>query len=94
MAVNFKGAHFPQEIILTCVRWLYRKLPKTEKLGLASHSFSKIRFSGFASKRQIYDRAPHAAQGSDAFGHQVRHRRRVRWLWWRRRPPIECLLSP
>jgi putative transposase len=21
MAVNFKGAHFPQEIILTCVRW-------------------------------------------------------------------------
>jgi len=21
MAVSFKGAHFPQEIILTCVRW-------------------------------------------------------------------------
>lgn len=21
MAVNFKGAHFPREIILTCVRW-------------------------------------------------------------------------
>ena len=21
MAISFKGAHFPQEIILTCVRW-------------------------------------------------------------------------
>ena len=21
MAVSFKGAHFPQEIILTCIRW-------------------------------------------------------------------------
>ena len=21
MAVSFKGAHFPQDIILTCVRW-------------------------------------------------------------------------
>src|SRR5262245_3090714 len=29
MAVNFKGAHFPREIILTCVRWYVTYLLST-----------------------------------------------------------------
>jgi cellulose biosynthesis protein BcsQ len=39
-----------------------RKLPETGKFGLASHWFSNTRFSDFASKRQVCDRAEKIAR--------------------------------
>ena len=32
MAVSFKGAHFPQEIILPCVRWYAWPIPSARAM--------------------------------------------------------------
>jgi transposase-like protein len=33
MAVSFKGAHFPKDVILTCVRW-YVAYPLVRRIGV------------------------------------------------------------
>jgi transposase-like protein len=75
MAVNFKGAHFPQEIILTCVRW-YVAYPLSTR-----HVEELMQERGVSIDHSTVNRwvIKYSPQLEDAF-----HRRKQpAWVSWR-----------
>jgi putative transposase len=75
MAVSFKGAHFPQDIILTCIRW-YVAYPLSTR-----HVEELMRERGVPVDHATVNRwvIKYSPQLEEAF----HHRKRPIWISWR-----------
>jgi transposase-like protein len=76
MAVSFKGAHFPQDIILPCVRW-YVASPLSPRQGAERLLTQGVHVDHATVNRWVLTERP---QLEEAF----RHRTQRVWVSWRR----------